>query len=135
MQHRSYWLGLAVVIFGAALAWAAQAVSVEPVPGGSGTNDPNPDCTTDGVYCNWVNVVIPDGSEIDGVQVFVSNDGQNFTPCSAAPSGTYMDCGKGVRFLNTKPGTAPGTGGINVTWRMMNATTHQQWGKLVVNYH
>lgn len=134
MKLRNYCFA-AIVFFAATLVWAAQGVSVEAVPGGSGTNNPNPDCSTDGVYCNWVNIVIPDGSEIDSTQVLASNDGETFTPCKAAPSGAYMDCGKGVRFLNSKPGIAPSTGGINVTWRMMNFTTHQEWGKLVVNYH
>lgn len=135
MNLRVICLASIILLLATGSAWAAQAVSVESVPGGNGTNNPNPDCTSDGVYCNWVNLVLPDGSQIDSVQVLASIDGQNFAPCKESSSGSYMDCGKGVRFLNSKPGIAPSTGGINVTWRMMNFTMHQEWGKLVVNYH
>lgn len=135
MKNRSLWFVFLILSCASGLAWAGQASSVEAVDAGRGSTAPNPDCRTDGVYCNWVNVVVPAGSQIDQVTVFASVDGESWAQCTEAPSGTYMNCGPGVRFLNNKPGMAPSTGGTNVTWRMLNATRHKQWGKLVVDYH
>ena len=134
MKSRSLWFEFLILSCASLLAWAGQASSVEAVDGGRGTAAPNPDCQSDGVYCNWVNVVVPNGSQIDRVTVFASVNGQSWTQCIEAPSGTYMNCGPGVRFLNNKPGIAPSTGGTTVTWRMLNATSHKQWGKVVVDY-
>jgi len=135
MKLRSIVFACATPLLATMLAWAGQAVAVESVQGGNGTHNPNPDCQTDGVYCNWVNVVVPEGSQIDSALVFASVDGENWTACTPSSSGAFMDCGKGVRFLNLKPSTAPSTGGLNVTWKMMNLNTHKEFGKLVVNYH
>jgi len=135
MKRRNSWLVLLVLFCGTMLAWAGQVSAVEAVDGGRGSTSPNPDCQSDGVYCNWVNVVVPAGSQIERVSVFASIDGENWTQCTEAPSGTYMKCMPGVRFLSTKAGVTPGTGGITVTWRMLNATTHRQLGKLVVDFH
>jgi hypothetical protein len=135
MKNRNLWGTFSVLLLGGVLAWAGQAVSIEPVDGGRGTSDPSPDCNADGVYCNWVNAVVPAGSQIDKVTVYASIDSSNWTTCTESPTGRYMNCGQGVRFLNTSPGISPSKGGFNVTWRMLNATTHKQWGKLVVDYH
>jgi hypothetical protein len=140
MKQTRVLLALLTVLFWVTLAWAEQTSNVMTVSAGDGkVNTTDPDCTSVGTWCGWINVVLPPGSQFDSASVAGSTDGQNFVNCPAVLNGPkyqYMDCTDiKIRFLNTKPDVVNTSSGVQVNWKMVNWNSHKAWGKLVVNYH
>jgi len=131
--------GCLALLLTAVMAWGTQAANVQSVsPGEGGTSDTDPDCSSAGTECGWITVVLPAGSQVDGVTAAASNDGQNFLDCPAVPHGakySYMDCtAMRVRYLNSQPQIVVTSSSVQVNWQLVNWNTHRVWGKLVVNY-